>query len=146
MGSTVVSGTALGVVIQTGKNTYLGQIADHLHLGKSQTTNFEFNINKVSWIIIRFMLVMMPVILLLNVFLKGDWSEALLFSLAIAVGLTPEMLPVIITATLAKGALMMAKKKVIVKKLETIQSLGAMTVLCTDKTGTLTQNKIFLVH
>lgn len=146
MGSTVVSGTALALVIKTGKNTYLGQLSDRLHFSQLRTTNFELNINKVSWTIIRLMLVMTPIILLLNGFLKGDWIEAALFSLSIAVALTPEMLPVIITAALSKGAIMMAKKKVIVKRLEAIQNLGAMTVLCTDKTGTLTQNKIFLAH
>ncbi|VTN08999.1 Magnesium-transporting ATPase, P-type 1 [Raoultella terrigena] len=102
--------------------------------------------NSVSWLLIRFMLVMVPVVFLINGLMKGEWWDALLFALAVAVGLTPEMLPMIVSANLAKGAVAMAKRKVVVKRLNAIQNLGAMDVLCTDKTGTLTQDKIILEH
>ncbi|EMO3693528.1 magnesium-translocating P-type ATPase, partial [Acinetobacter baumannii] len=108
------------------------------------TTAFQMGVNKVSWLLIRFMLVMAPVVLFINGFTKGDWAEAFLFALSVAVGLTPEMLPMIVTSTLAKGAVFLSKKKVIVKRLDAIQNFGAMDVLCTYKTGTLTQDKIFL--
>jgi P-type Mg2+ transporter len=103
-------------------------------------------VNQVAWLLIRFMFVMTPMVLFINGFTKGDWVEALLFALSIAVGLTPEMLPMIVTSTLAKGAVRLSRRKVIVKKLDSIQDFGAMDVLCTDKTGTLTQDNVFLSH
>ncbi len=107
-------------------------------------TAFQTGVNRVSWLLIRFMFVMVPLVFLLNGLTKGDWLEAFLFALSVAVGLTPEMLPMIVTSTLAKGAVVLSKKKVIVKRLDAIQNFGAMDVLCTDKTGTLTQDRIFL--
>lgn len=145
MGTNVVSGSAKVIVIATGSETYFGSIGKSI-VGKSPETNFDIGINKVSVLLIRFMLVMVPIIFLINGFVKGDWIEALLFSIAVAVGLTPEMLPVIVTATLAKGAMSMSKHKVIVKRLNAIQNLGAMDMLCTDKTGTLTLDKIVLTQ
>ncbi|HUH75314.1 MAG TPA: magnesium-translocating P-type ATPase [Chitinophagales bacterium] len=143
MGTNVVSGSAKTIVIATGSDTYFGSIGKSL-VGKSPETSFDIGINNVSKLLIRFMLIMVPIIFLINGFVKGDWIEALLFSIAVAVGLTPEMLPVIVTATLAKGAMSMSKHKVIVKRLNAIQNLGAMDMLCTDKTGTLTIDKIVL--
>ncbi len=105
---------------------------------------FQAGINSVSWRLIRFAAVMVPVVVLVNGFTKGDWLEAFLFALSVAVGLTPEMLPMIVTSTLAKGAVMLSRRKVVVKRLDAIQNLGAMDILCTDKTGTLTQDKIAL--
>ncbi|MBP7400494.1 MAG: HAD-IC family P-type ATPase, partial [Chitinophagales bacterium] len=143
MGTTVESGAATAVVITTGSSTYFGSIGRSL-VGENPATSFDLGINKVSTLLIRFMLIMVPVIFLVNGLVKGDWMEALLFSIAVAVGLTPEMLPVIVTANLAKGALSMSKQKVIVKRLNAIQNIGAMDMLCTDKTGTLTLDKIVL--
>lgn len=143
MGTNVVSGAATAVVVATGSNTYFGNIGRSI-MGKSPETSFDLGIKKVSVLLIRFMLVMVPVIFLINGLVKGDWLEALLFSIAVAVGLTPEMLPVIVTANLAKGALGMSRQKVVVKRLNAIQNLGAMDLLCTDKTGTLTIDKIVL--
>jgi Mg2+-importing ATPase len=143
MGTNVVSGTATAIVVTTGNHTYFGTIGKAI-TGKRAETSFDKGINKVSWLLIRFMLVMVPLVFLINGFTKGDWLEALLFGISIAVGLTPEMLPMIVTANLAKGALSMSKRKVIVKRLNAIQNLGAMDVLCTDKTGTLTMDKIVL--
>lgn len=144
MGTNVVSGSATAVVIATGSNTYFGTLAQRVTSTTRTLTAFQIGINKVSWLLIRFMLVMTPVVLLINGFTKGDWLEASLFALSVAVGLTPEMLPMIVTATLAKGAVLLSRQKVIVKRLDAIQNFGAMNVLCTDKTGTLTQDKIFL--
>ena len=141
MGTNVVSGSAKVIVVATGSNTYFGSIGKSI-VGASPETSFDIGIHKVSVLLIRFMLVMVPIIFLINGLVKGDWLEALLFSIAVAVGLTPEMLPVIVTATLAKGAMSMSKHKVIVKRLNAIQNLGAMDMLCTDKTGTLTLDKI----
>ena len=107
---------------------------------------FQAGVNSVSWLLIRFALVMVPIVLLVNGFTKGDWLEAFLFALSVAVGLTPEMLPMIVTSTLAKGAVLLSRKKVVVKRLDAIQNFGAMDVLCTDKTGTLTQDKIALAR
>jgi Mg2+-importing ATPase len=109
-------------------------------------TSFQTGVNRVSWLLIRFMAIMVPLVLLLNGFTKGDWLQALLFALSIAVGMTPEMLPMIVTSTLARGAVFLSRKKVIVKRLDAIQNFGAMDVLCTDKTGTLTQDKIVLAQ
>ena len=144
MGTNVVSGSATAIVIATGSNTYFGALAQRVTATTRTLTSFQSGINKVSWLLIRFMLVMTPVVLLINGFTKGDWLEAALFALSVAVGLTPEMLPMIVTTTLAKGAVLLSRKKVIVKRLDAIQNFGAMDVLCTDKTGTLTQDKIFL--
>lgn len=143
MGSNVISGSGTGIVVAVGTDTIFGGIAKTLS-GKPPKTAFETGIGKVSWILIRFMLVMVPIVLLINGFTKGSWLEALLFAVSVAVGLTPEMLPMIVTAALAKGSVTMSKKKVIVKRLNAIQNLGAMDILCTDKTGTLTQDKVVL--
>lgn len=145
MGTTVVSGTAKAVVVATGNRTYLGTLARQI-VGKRAETAFDKGVTGVSWLLIRFMLVMVPIVFLLNGFTKGDWGQAFLFGVAIAVGLTPEMLPMIVTANLARGAMAMSRRKVIVKKLSAIQNLGAMDVLCTDKTGTLTQDKVVLLQ
>lgn len=145
MGTNVVSGTATAVVVATGEKTYFGSLAKSIAGSRSQTA-FDKGVNSVSWLLIRFMLVMVPIVLLINGFAKGDWGDATLFALAVAVGLTPEMLPMIVSANLAKGAVAMAKNKVVVKRLNAIQNFGAMDVLCTDKTGTLTQDQIILQH
>ena len=141
MGTHVVSGSATALVLYTGARTYLGAVARHTQV-KRGMTSFEKGVNSVSMLLIRFMFVMVPIVFLLNGFLKGNWLEALLFSLSIAVGLTPEMLPMIVTTNLAKGAVALANKKTIVRRLESIQTFGEMDVLCTDKTGTLTQDNI----
>ena len=143
MGTTVVSGAAVGVVIATGPRTYFGSLAASL-AGPRPLTSFDHGVNSVTWVLIRFMVVMAPVVFLLNGLLKHDWHEAFLFSVAVAVGLTPEMLPMVVTANLARGAVAMAREKVIVKRLNAIQNLGAMDVLCTDKTGTLTEDRVVL--
>ncbi|WP_282939918.1 magnesium-translocating P-type ATPase [Paenibacillus sp. RC67] len=143
MGTNIISGTATALVISTGVSTYFGSMAKTL-VGKRPMTSFDKGVNSVTFVIIRFMLIMVPIIFFVNGFTKGDWMEALFFGLSVAVGLTPEMLPVIVTANLAKGAATMARNKVVVKKLNAIQNLGAMNILCTDKTGTLTQDKIIL--
>ncbi|NLU17642.1 MAG: magnesium-translocating P-type ATPase [Serratia liquefaciens] len=144
MGTNVVSGTALAMVIGTGGGTYFGQLAQRVISQDEQPNAFQTGISRVSWLLIRFMLVMTPIVLLINGYTKGDWWEAALFALSVAVGLTPEMLPMIVTSTLAKGAVKLSRQKVIVKRLDAIQNFGAMDVLCTDKTGTLTQDKIVL--
>ena len=146
MGTNVVSGSATAVVLGTGNQTYFGALATRVTATDRATTSFQFGVNKVSWLLIRFMFVMAPLVLFINGFTKGDWMEALLFALSVAVGLTPEMLPMIVTSTLAKGAVFLSRKKVIVKRLDAIQNFGAMNVLCTDKTGTLTQDRIFLAR
>jgi Mg2+-importing ATPase len=146
MGTNVVSGSAMAVVLETGNRTYFGALAQRVTATDRAPTSFQSGVNKVSWLLIRFMFVMAPLVLLINGFTKHDWMEALLFALSIAVGLTPEMLPMIVTSTLAKGAVFMSRKKVIVKRLDAIQNFGAMDVLCTDKTGTLTQDRIFLAR
>lgn len=143
MGSTVVSGSAKGIVFSTGRSTYLGTIAKSI-VGVRAQTAFDKGISNVSFLLIRFMLVMVPFVFLVNGITKGDWFDAFLFALSVAVGLTPEMLPMIVTANLSKGAVAMAKKKTIVKNLNAIQNFGAMNILCTDKTGTLTRDHIVL--
>jgi Mg2+-importing ATPase len=143
MGTNVVSGTATSVVVATGGNTTFGRMAKGL-VGRRAETAFDVGVHKVSWLFIKFIVVMVPIVFLINALTKGSWLEALLFGLAIAVGLTPEMLPMIVTTNLAKGAVTMAKHKTIVKRLNAIQNFGAMDVLCTDKTGTLTQDKVVL--
>ncbi|MFD2651808.1 magnesium-translocating P-type ATPase [Brucella rhizosphaerae] len=145
MGTNVVSGTATAVVVATGARTYFGSLAKAI-AGSRAETAFDRGVNSVSWLLIRFMLVMVPIVLLINGFTKGDWPDAFMFALAVAVGLTPEMLPMIVSSNLAKGAMAMARRKVVVKRLNAIQNFGAMDVLCTDKTGTLTQDKIILEH
>ncbi|MCL2679104.1 MAG: magnesium-translocating P-type ATPase [Dehalococcoidia bacterium] len=145
MGSTVISGSAQALALAVGDDTVFGGIAGQLR-AKTPPTSFEKGINSVSWLLIRFMLVMVPVVLFVNGFTKGDWFQAFMFALSVAVGLTPEMLPMIVSANLAKGAATMSKKKVIVKELNAIQNFGAMDILCTDKTGTLTQDKIILEY
>ncbi|WP_036139234.1 MULTISPECIES: magnesium-translocating P-type ATPase [unclassified Luteibacter] len=143
MGTNVVSGTATAVVMTTGARTYLGSLA-HTLSGERVQTSFDRGISSVSWLLIRFMAVMVPVVFLINGFDKHDWLGAFMFGLSVAVGLTPEMLPLIVTANLGKGAIAMSKRKVVVKRLNAIQNFGAMDVLCTDKTGTLTLDKIVL--
>ena len=145
MGSNVISGFATAIVINIGDNTIFGGIAKDLS-NKKVVTSFEKGINSVSWVLIRLMLIMVPIVLFMNGFTKGDWVEALLFAVSVAVGLTPEMLPMIVSANLAKGAVSMSKKKVIVKDLSAIQNFGAMDILCTDKTGTITQDKVVLEY
>ena len=145
MGTNVISGSAVAIAIAVGDDTVFGSIAQQL-TGKKVITSFEKGVNSVSWVLIRFMMVMVPVVLFVNGFTKGDWMEAFLFALSVAVGLTPEMLPMIVSANLAKGAVAMSNKKVIVKDLNSIQNFGAMDVLCTDKTGTITQDKVVLLH
>ncbi len=144
MGTNVVSGAATAVVLATGNHTYFGTLAERVTSTDRSATAFQAGVNQVSWLLIRFALVMAPLVLLVNGFTKGDWTQAFLFALSVAVGLTPEMLPMIVTSTLAKGAVMLSRRKVIVKRLDAIQNFGAMDVLCTDKTGTLTQDKIVL--
>jgi Mg2+-importing ATPase len=143
MGTSVTSGTATGVVVATGEDTYFGSMAGSLVGGRPQT-NFDNGVRRVSFLLIRFMLVMVPVVFAVNGLTKGDWDEAFLFAIAVAVGLTPEMLPMVVSANLARGAVAMSRKKVVVKRLNAIQNLGAMDVLCTDKTGTLTEDRIAL--
>ncbi|OON38595.1 magnesium-translocating P-type ATPase [Izhakiella australiensis] len=145
MGTSVASGTATGLVVATGADTWYGNLASSL-LGDRPQTAFDRGVNSVSKLLIRFMLVMVPVVLFINGFTRSDWGETLMFALAVAVGLTPEMLPMIVSANLAKGAIAMARRKVVVKHLNAIQNFGAMDVLCTDKTGTLTQDNIILAH
>ncbi len=143
MGSNVISGSATAVVLETGNNTYFGSMAQSLS-GDRAKTSFERGVDSVSGLLVRRMLVMVPVVFLINGIAKGDWAGALLFAISIAVGLTPEMLPMIMTSTLAKGAVSMSRHKVIVRTLGAIQTFGEMDVLCTDKTGTLTEDKVVL--
>jgi len=142
-GSNVVSGTARGLVVNTGSRTHFGSIAEKL-AGQRSQTSFDKGIAGFTWLMIRFMVVMVAVVFLIVGITKHDWPEALLFALSVAVGLTPEMLPMIVTVNLSKGAMAMSKKKVIVKRLNSIQNFGAIDILCTDKTGTLTQDRVIL--
>ncbi|SFB20930.1 magnesium-translocating P-type ATPase [Clostridium frigidicarnis] len=143
LGTNVVSGTAKAVVIATGSDTYFGVMAKEMVSHKSKSS-FETGINDVSMLLIRFMLIMVPIVFVVNGISKGNWLEALLFAISVAVGLTPEMLPMIVTTNLAKGAIALSKKKTIVKNLSSIQNFGSMDILCTDKTGTLTRDKIIV--
>jgi len=143
MGTNVVSGTAIAVVGATGNSTYFGAVARDI-AGARPLTSFDKGISRVSWMLVRFLMVMTPLVFLINGISKGNWLESLLFAVSVAVGLTPEMLPMIVTTNLAKGAVVMARRKAIVKRLNAIQNFGAMDILCTDKTGTLTQNKVIL--
>ncbi|MCX7797806.1 MAG: magnesium-translocating P-type ATPase [Melioribacter sp.] len=142
-GSNVISGSARGVVVNTGTNTYFGSISERLTETRPQTS-FDKGVKSFTFLMIRFMIIMVFIVFMIVGITKGNWIEALLFGLSIAVGLTPEMLPMIVTVNLAKGALTMSKKKVIVKHLSSIQNFGAIDILCTDKTGTLTQDKVVL--
>jgi Mg2+-importing ATPase len=143
LGSNVESGSATAVVVHTGDRTYFGSLAASI-VGQRVLTSFDKGVNQFTWLMLRFIAVMVPAVFLINGLSKHNWLEAFLFAMAVAVGLTPEMLPMIVTVNLSKGALAMARKKVIVKRLNAIQNFGAMDVLCTDKTGTLTQGKIVL--
>ena len=143
MGTNVVSGTATAVVGATGDATFFGAVAKDI-VGARPLTSFDKGINRVSWMLVRFLMVMTPLVFFINGISKGNWLESLLFAVSVAVGLTPEMLPMIVTTNLAKGAVVMARRKAIVKRLNAIQNFGAMDILCTDKTGTLTQNKVIL--
>jgi P-type Mg2+ transporter len=144
MGSSVVSGTALGVIIQTGLNTELGRMSVELQSGELPTT-FDKGIRSFTLLMLRYMLILAFAVFIINASFKGNWMEAFLFALAVAVGLAPEMLPMEVTINLSKGAIAMSKKDIIVKRLDSIQNLGAMDILCTDKTGTLTLDEITLV-
>jgi Mg2+-importing ATPase len=146
MGTNVVSGTALVLVAATGGRSYFGHLAASVVAPDATPNAFQAGVNSVSWLLIRFAMVMVPIVFVVNGWTKGDWLQALLFALSVAVGLTPEMLPMIVTSTLAKGAVLLSRKKVVVKRLDAIQNFGAMDVLCTDKTGTLTQDKIALAR
>ena len=145
MGSNVISGSAAAVVVSTGDATLFGSMASAI-AGEAVETSFTKGVNAVSWVLIRFMLVMVPLVFFINGITKGDWLNAFLFGISIAVGLTPEMLPMIVTTCLAKGAVSMSKKLTIVKNLNSIQNFGAMDILCTDKTGTLTQDRVVLEY
>ncbi len=144
MGTDVVSGTAYGLVLATGQKTYFGALAQELGYEK-EVTGFDKGIENLTWIMIRLIAIMVPLVLIINGVGKGNWLDAFLFALAVAVGLAPEMLPMIVTVNLSKGAIAMSKKKVIVKRLNAIQNFGAMDILCTDKTGTLTEGKVALI-
>ncbi len=145
MGSNVTSGSATAVVVSVGDNTLFGSMAKAL-AGEAVETSFTKGVNAVSWLLIKFMCVMVPVVFVLNGLTKGNWLDAFLYGISIAVGLTPEMLPMIVTTCLAKGAVAMSRKKTIIKNLNSIQNFGAIDVLCTDKTGTLTQDKVVLQY
>jgi Mg2+-importing ATPase len=143
LGTSVASGSATAVVVATGKETYLGGMAQSISAPPPQTA-FDRDISRFTWLLLRFMFVMVPLVFVINGFTKGNWTQAFFFAVAVAVGLTPEMLPMIVTVCLSKGAVAMGKRKVIVKRLNAIQNLGAMDVLCTDKTGTLTMDQVVL--
>ena len=143
MGTNVVSGSAIAIVVATSSNTYFGSMAKSLY-SVNEKNSFEKGVDNISKLLIRFMIVMIPIILAINLATKGNLINSLIFAITIAVGLTPEMLPVIMTSTLAKGATQMSKKKTIVKRLSSIQTFGEMNILCTDKTGTLTEDEIVL--
>ena len=145
MGSNVISGSATAVAVCVGDQTLFGSMASAV-AGEAVETSFTKGVNAVSWVLIRFMMVMVPLVFFINGLTKGDWLEAFLFGISIAVGLTPEMLPMIVTTCLAKGAVSMSKKQTIVKNLNSIQNFGAIDILCTDKTGTLTQDKVVLEY
>jgi len=143
LGTSVESGSATAVVVATGAKTYFGKMASSI-IGKDTETSFDRGVHRFTLLMIQFMVVMVPLVFLINGLTKGNWREAFFFSVAVAVGLTPEMLPMIVSVCLSKGAMAMSKKKVIVKRLSSIQNFGAMDVLCTDKTGTLTLDRVIL--
>jgi Mg2+-importing ATPase len=145
MGTSVESGTATAVVVTTGVQTYLGSMASSI-TGERALTSFDQGLNRFTWLMMQFMAVMVPLVFFINGFTKHDWKGAFFFALAVAVGLTPEMLPMIVSVCLSNGALAMSCKKVIVKRLNSIQNFGAMDVLCTDKTGTLTEDRVVLMR
>src|SRR5579872_1949544 len=145
MGTSVESGTATAVVVTTGVNTYLGSMAGSI-IGAQAPTSFDQGLNRFTWLMIQLMAVMVPLVFLVNGLTKHDWKGAFFFAMAVAVGLTPEMLPMIVSVCLSKGALAMSRKKVIVKRLNSIQNFGGMDVLCTDKTGTLTEDRVVLMR
>src|SRR5665213_1675597 len=145
MGTSVESGTATAAVVTTGVNTYLGSMARSI-AEAPEPTSFDQGLDRFTWLMIRLMAVMVPLVFLINGFTKHDWKSAFFFALAVAVGLTPEMLPMIVSVCLSKGALAMSRKKVIVKRLNAIQNFGGMDVLCTDKTGTLTEDRVVLMR
>jgi P-type Mg2+ transporter len=145
MGTSVESGTATAVVVATGVHTYLGSMARSI-TGERPQTSFDAGLNRFTWLMMQFMAVMVPLVLIINGLTKHDWKGAFFFSLAVAVGLTPEMLPMIVSVCLSKGALAMSRKSVIVKRLNSIQNFGAMDILCTDKTGTLTEDRVVLMR
>jgi Mg2+-importing ATPase len=145
MGSSVISGAGTAVVLATGQHTYFGAMASKL-IDQRTHTAFDRGVNRVSWLLIRFMMLMVPIVFFINGLSKGQWTDAFFFAVAVAVGLTPEMLPMIVNANLARGALTMSRQKCIVKQLNAIQNLGAMDILCTDKTGTLTQDHVVLMQ
>ena len=143
MGTNVLSGSATAIVLKTGNNTYFGSMAKSIYT-VNEKNSFEKGINSISKLLIKFMIIMIPIILIVNFTTKKDWLSSLIFAITIAVGLAPEMLPVITMSTLAKGAVDMSKKKTIVKRLSSIQTFGEMNILCTDKTGTLTEDEVIL--
>ena len=145
MGTSVQSGTATAVVVTTGVHTYLGSMARSI-TGDRTLTSFDQGLNRFTWLMMQLMAVMVPLVFLINGFTKHDWKGAFFFALAVAVGLTPEMLPMIVSVCLSKGALAMSRKRVIVKRLNSIQNFGGMDVLCTDKTGTLTEDRVVLMR
>jgi len=143
LSTSVESGSATAVVVATGRETYLGNMAKSL-VEQPAPTAFDRGIAEFTWLILKFVAVMVPLVFLINGITKGNWGNAFFFAIAVAVGLTPEMLPMIVTVCLSSGALTMSRKKVIVKRINAIQNLGAMDVLCTDKTGTLTMDRVIL--
>jgi Mg2+-importing ATPase len=145
LGTSVERGTAVAVVVATGLQTYLGSMSTAI-VGQEEQTSFDKGVTRFTWLMIRFMAVMVPLVFIINGVTKHNWQEAFFFALAVAVGMTPEMLPMIVTVCLSKGALAMSKQKVIVKRLNAIQNFGAMDILCTDKTGTLTMDHVILQH
>lgn len=144
MGTDVLSGQGKAIILKTGQRTFFGDIAKKATTQRGKT-GFDIGLTQISKLLLRMVLVLFPVVFLLNGWTKGDWSAAFFFAIAVAVGLTPEMLPMIVTSNLAKGAMTMSKEKVIVKELPSIQNLGSMDVLCTDKTGTITEDRVVLV-
>ena len=145
MGTDVLSGQAEAIILKTGQQTFFGDIAKHAST-KRELTNFDRDLKHISKLLIRMVTILFPIVFLINGVMKGDWTQAFFFAIAVAVGLTPEMLPMIVTSNLAKGSQALAKKKVIVKELNAIQNLGAMNILCTDKTGTITEDRVVLVE
>ncbi len=143
LGTSVESGAATAVILATGAQTYFGSMAGSM-TGEPEPTSFDKGMQDFTWLMIRFMIVMVPLVFVINGLTKGEWREAFFFSIAVAVGLTPEMLPMIVSVCLSKGAIAMSRKKVIVKQLSAIQNFGAMDLLCTDKTGTLTMDQVIL--
>ncbi len=143
MGTSVESGTATAAVVTTGVKTYFGSMASAI-TGERVVTSFDQGINRFTWLMIQLMAVMVPLVFLINGFTKHDWRGAFFFAMAVAVGLTPEMLPMIVSVCLSKGAIAMSRRKVIVKRLNAIQNFGGMDILCTDKTGTLTEDRVVL--